>query len=951
VRNLTRFAVLAALAGLAAAQPPTVGNCSVFPANNIWNTRIDQLPVSPNSSTWVNTIGTSAHLHPDFGSGLYNGEPIGIPYVTVPGTQTKYPATFTYQSESDPGPYAIPLTAPIEGGSSSTGDRHVISVDTDNCILYEIYDAYPQTASWQGGSGVIFNLLSDALRPASWTSADAAGLPIFPGLVRYDEIVAGQIRHAIRFTVPQTQNTYVWPARHEASSLTSASYPPMGARFRLKASFDISSFSATNQIILTALKLYGMMLADNGSSWYISGATDSRWSNDDLHVLNNIAGSNFEAVDVSPLMVDPNSGQALQNSVSVDVTPPSANVPVNAHQQFSAAVTGNSSQAVTWDVNGVVGGNSAVGFIDSISGLYTAPAIVPSPATVAVHATSQAVSSVVGTASATITGSASAVPAAVSVTPNTGSGSSQTFTFAFTDGNGAADITTAQIDISSTLSVSGACYVYYPRGLNELYLASDAGVWQGPLPIGSTGTLQNSQCAINVGASSASMSGTTLTLNLALSFKSGFAGAKNVYMEVANATHDSGWSMHGTWTVGSAAPAPDFSIGMTAGPGSVAAGGSAAYTVTVTGNNGFNGTVSFGTPGLPSGVTGSFNPTTVTGSGSTTLTITTTGGASAGGITITVTGASGSLNHNTSASLTITGASSGGYPAAVSVTPSSGSGASQTFTFTYSDPNGAADITSAQIDISATLSVSGACYLYYPRGLNEMYLASDTGVWQGPLPIGSTGTLQNSQCTLNVGASSASMSGNTLTLNLALSFTAAFAGAKNVYMEVENATHDSGWSQFGSWTVASSVQSLSPPAPVSVTPNTGSGLSQTFAFVFTDGNGAADITTAQIDIAATLSVSGACYVYYPRGLNELYLASDTGVWQGPLPIGSAGTLQNSQCTLNVGASSASMSGNTLTLNLALSFTAAFAGAKNVYMEVENATHDSGWSPHGAWTVP
>ena len=556
------------------------------------------------------------------------------------------------------------------------------------------------------------------------------------------------------------------------------------------------------------------------------------------------------------------------------------------------------------------------------------------------------------TASLTITGgSSSGPPAPVSVTPNTGSGSSQTFAFSFSDPNGATDITTAQIDISSTLSVSGACYVYYPRGLNELYLASDAGVWQGPLPLGVTGTLQNSQCILNVGASSASMSGNTLTLNLALSFTAAFAGAKNVYMEVENATHDSGWSMHGTWTVGSAAPAPDFSIGMTAGPGSVAAGGSAAYTVTVTGNNGFNGTVSFGTPGLPSGVTGSFNPTTVTGSGSTTLTITTTGGASAGGITITVAGASGSLNHNTSASLTITGASSGGYPAAVSVSPNSGSGASQTFTFTYSDPNGAADITSAQIDISATLSVSGACYLYYPRGLNEMYLASDTGVWQGPLPIGNAGTLQNSQCTLNVGASSASTSGNTLTLNLALSFTAAFAGAKNVYMEVENATHDSGWSQFGSWTVASGVQSASPPTPVSVTPNTGSGLSQTFAFVFTDGNGAADITTAQIDISATLAVSGACYLYYPRGLNELYLASDTGVWQGPLPIGSAGTLQNSQCTLNVGASSASMSGNTLTLNLALSFTAAFAGAKNVYMEVENATHDSGWSPHGAWTVP
>jgi hypothetical protein len=165
VKNPLHLAIPVVLAGLAAAQPPSVGNCSVFPADNIWNARVDQLPVHPSSSTWVNTIGTSAHLHPDFGSGLYDGAPIGIPYVTVPGTQTKYPATFTYQSESDPGPYAIPLNAPIEGGSSSTGDRHAIAVDTDDCILYEIYAAYPQTASWQGGSGAIFNLLSDALRP------------------------------------------------------------------------------------------------------------------------------------------------------------------------------------------------------------------------------------------------------------------------------------------------------------------------------------------------------------------------------------------------------------------------------------------------------------------------------------------------------------------------------------------------------------------------------------------------------------------------------------------------------------------------------------------------------------------------------------------------------------------------------------------------------------------
>ena len=403
--------------GIALAQSPTIGKCPVFPSDNIWNTRIDQLAVHPSSSTWVNTIGAGTGMHADFGSGLWDGGPIGIPFVTVPGTQTKYPATFTYQSESDPGPYAIPLNAPIEGGSASTGDRHTIAIDTDNCILYELYAAYPQAASWQAGSGVIFNLQSDALRTASFTSADAAGLPIFPGLVRYDEIVAGAINHAIRFTVPKTQNTYVWPARHEASSLTGTQYPPMGARFRLKASFNISTFSATNQIILRAMQQYGMMIADNGSSWYISGVPDSRWNNDDLHVLGTITGSNFEAVDVSPLMVDPNSGQARQTSVFVTVTPSTATVNINKTQPFSAVVTGNSNQSVRWDVNGTVGGNGTVGFIDSISGLYTAPATVPSPATVTIHATSMAVSQAVGSATVTVTNPPAPTPVSVTISP------------------------------------------------------------------------------------------------------------------------------------------------------------------------------------------------------------------------------------------------------------------------------------------------------------------------------------------------------------------------------------------------------------------------------------------------------------------------------------------------------------------------------------------------------
>jgi hypothetical protein len=391
--------------------------CPALPANNVWNTAIDQLPVHSSSSSWVTTIGAGKFVHADFGSGLYNGAPIGIPYIIVPGSQTMYPATFTYADESDPGPYAIPLNTPIEGGSTSTGDRHAISIDTGNCTLYELYAAYPQANSWKADSGAIFNLLANALRPAGWTSTDAAGLPIFPGLVRYDEIAAGAINHAIRFTVPQTQRAYLWPARHYASSLTGAQYPPMGARFRLKASFDISGFSATNQIILRAMKKYGMLLADNGSAWYISGAPDSRWNNDDLHVLGTIPGSAFEAVDESSLMVDPNSGEAKQpTGVSVTVSPATATVVTGKSQQFTATVTNSTTQLVNWSVNGAPGGNSTVGLINT-AGFYTAPAFVPSGGTVTVSASSAATPSAVGTASVKVV---APDPAFSSITPNSG---------------------------------------------------------------------------------------------------------------------------------------------------------------------------------------------------------------------------------------------------------------------------------------------------------------------------------------------------------------------------------------------------------------------------------------------------------------------------------------------------------------------------------------------------
>jgi hypothetical protein len=274
----------------------------LFPTDNPWNTRVDTLPVDANSAAYLASMGLSTGLHADFAT-TWDDEPNGIPYVCVTGTQKKVPVTFEYADESDPGPYPIPSNAPIEGGPNSDGDRHVLVLDVDHQRLYELYAAYPRAnGSWRAGSGAVFDLGSNALRPDGWTSADAAGLPILPGLVRYDEAVTeGVIDHALRFTVARTQKAYIYPATHEASSSTDPDLPPMGLRVRLKAGFDISGFSPEVQVMLQALKTYGMMVADNGSSWYVSGAPDPRWSDDDLHELGQVKGSDFEVVDTRSL--------------------------------------------------------------------------------------------------------------------------------------------------------------------------------------------------------------------------------------------------------------------------------------------------------------------------------------------------------------------------------------------------------------------------------------------------------------------------------------------------------------------------------------------------------------------------------------------------------------------------------------------------------------------------
>lgn len=299
--------------------PVAQGGCQIFPPDNIWNARVDTLPVHALSDDYVDTIGRYTGLHADFGSGEWDGGPIGIPFVEVGAGQPLVNLRFHpdgWPEQSETGPAPIPPNAPIEGGPSSDGDRHVLVLDRDNCQLYELYRAFPQgNGDWEVMSSAYYDLNSHALRPETWTSADAAGLPIYPGLVTYEEVQSGRIDHAIRFTAPETQMAYVWPARHYASDLTDPRYPPMGQRFRLKANFDISGYSPQVQVILRAMKEYGIILADNGSAWYISGAPNEAWDNDMLHEWDDIDGDNFEAVDVSSLMLHPDSGQVRPTAV------------------------------------------------------------------------------------------------------------------------------------------------------------------------------------------------------------------------------------------------------------------------------------------------------------------------------------------------------------------------------------------------------------------------------------------------------------------------------------------------------------------------------------------------------------------------------------------------------------------------------------------------------------
>ena len=276
----------------------TIAGCPLFPPSWSTNQRVDSLPVAPDSAAIVRSIGLDGTIHPDFGSGLWDGGPIGIPVTVVGGSEPKSSVDFLYEDESDPGPYPIPADVAVEGGPDADGDRHAILVDRDSCTLYELFDLHP---AWTAGSGAIWRMRSNGLRPAGWTSADAAGLPILPGLARYDEVARGRIDHALRFTVRRSRRAYIYPARHFASSLTDGRLPPMGLRLRLRANFPVARYPYQARVVLRALQRYGMIVADNGSSWYVSGVPDPRWDNDQLHTLHRVRGSDFRIVDTSRL--------------------------------------------------------------------------------------------------------------------------------------------------------------------------------------------------------------------------------------------------------------------------------------------------------------------------------------------------------------------------------------------------------------------------------------------------------------------------------------------------------------------------------------------------------------------------------------------------------------------------------------------------------------------------
>jgi hypothetical protein len=317
---------LAVAAPVAGAPSLASSGCPLFPADNVWHADVSRLPVHPRSGAYLAAMGPGAGIHADFGSGTWEGGPIGIPYTVVGAGQPRVPVRFGYAAESDPGPYPIPPDAPVEGGPGADGDRHVLVVQAGSCRLYELFDAHREGGGWRAGSGAVWDLRANRLRPAGWTSADAAGLPILAGLVRYEEVARGRVDHAIRVTVDRSQAAYLWPARHHAGQ-AGASLPPMGLRLRLKAGVDIGGFPTQARVILQAMRTHGLVVADNGSSGFIGGVPDERWDNDALRQLRRVTLADFEAVDTARLRISSASAAARGTARTARAAPADAAAP------------------------------------------------------------------------------------------------------------------------------------------------------------------------------------------------------------------------------------------------------------------------------------------------------------------------------------------------------------------------------------------------------------------------------------------------------------------------------------------------------------------------------------------------------------------------------------------------------------------------------------------------
>src|SRR5215471_13580180 len=370
------FAQTGTCSGMSLGQGANLNGFVPFPSSNLWNTDISAAPVDPNSANIINFIGTTVALHPDFGSGTFHNQSLGIPYQTVAGTQAKVAVTLgAFANESDPGPEPIPSNALIEGfPKPGNGDRHVLVLEKDGCWLYELFHATLKSGKWSADSAAVWDMTINEQRPYTWTSADAAGLPVFVGLARHDEVAAGAINHALRFTVPTTRRAFVLPATHWASSVTNPNAPPMGTRLRLKASFDISSYPADDQVILTALKKYGMILADNGSAIFISGTPDNAWNNANLNLLKQITASNFEVIALGTVYTDAN-------------VPTGPSPTVSSFSANPSTVTAGSPVTLSWSVS-----NSLYNIIDPQLGPVRSTSIVVTPSattTYTLYATNQ----------------------------------------------------------------------------------------------------------------------------------------------------------------------------------------------------------------------------------------------------------------------------------------------------------------------------------------------------------------------------------------------------------------------------------------------------------------------------------------------------------------------------------------------------------------------------------